>query len=65
MPVQSESGQGYNMDVSLFERLVVQGFPVATLEVQRRMRPTIARCIKNTIYPALQVGLSRAMHSSH
>ena len=53
------------MDVSLFERLVVQGFPVATLEVQRRMRPTIARFIKNTIYPALQVGLSTAMHASH
>lgn len=53
--VQTESGQGYDLDRSLFERLVRQGFPVATLEQQRRMRPSISRLIRNTIYPSLQV----------
>ena len=53
--LQSESGQGYNLDCSLFERLVKEGFPVATLAEQRRMRPSIACLIKNTIYPTLQV----------
>ena len=58
--VQTESGQGYNLDCSLFERLVKGGFPVATLEEQRRMRPSVACLIKNTIYPNLRVG--RATH---
>ena len=53
--VQTESGQGYDLDCSLFERLVTDGFPVATLQHQRRMRPSIARLIRNTIYPSLQV----------
>ncbi|KAL0023606.1 hypothetical protein WJX77_006297 [Trebouxia sp. C0004] len=52
--LQTESGQGYNLDLSLFERLVRQGFPVATLEQQRRMRPSVSRLIRNTIYPSLQ-----------
>ena len=29
---------------------------MATLEEQRRMRPSIARLIRDTIYPNLQVG---------
>ena len=53
---QTESGQGYNLDCSLFERLVKGGFPVATLEEQRRMRPSVARLIRDTIYPNLSVG---------
>ena len=53
--VQTESGQGYNLDCSLFERLVEGGFPVATLEEQRRMRPSIACLIRDTIYPNLRV----------
>jgi hypothetical protein len=36
--------RGLDLDVSLFERLVnQQGFPVATLEQQRRMLPLISR----------------------
>lgn len=53
--MQTDSGQGYDLDRSLFERLVRQGFRVATLEQQRRMRPSISRLIRNTIYPSLQV----------
>lgn len=55
--LQTESGQGYDLDRSLFERLVGGGSPVATLEQQRRMRPSIAALIRNTIYPSLQVRL--------
>ena len=50
-----ESRRGYDLDVSFFERLVVQGHPVATLQQQRRMRPSISSLIRNTIYPNLQV----------
>ncbi len=53
---QAESRQRYNLDISLFERLVrTGGFPVTTLQVQRRMRPSISRLIRQTIYPKLQV----------
>ncbi|KAL3153759.1 hypothetical protein ABBQ32_013348 [Trebouxia sp. C0010 RCD-2024] len=52
--LQIESGRGYDLDRSLFERLVKDGFPMVTLELQRRMRPSISRLIRNTIYPSLQ-----------
>ena len=55
--LQTESGKGYDLDRSLFERLVKGGWPVATLEQQRRMRPSISTLIRNTIYPSLQVGV--------
>lgn len=55
--LQTESGKGYDLDRSLFERLVRDGFPVVTLEQQRRMRPFISRLIRSTIYPSLQVKL--------
>lgn len=36
--------RGLDLDMSLFERLVTQqGFPVATLAQQRRMRPDFSR----------------------
>lgn len=36
--------RGLDLDVSMFERLVTQqGFPVAALVQQRRMRPQISR----------------------
>ena len=53
--VQVESRQGYDLDRSLFERLVIQGHPVATLQQQRRMRPSISSLIRETIYRHLQV----------
>ncbi len=38
-----ESGKGYNLDLSLFERLIRAGIPHHVLSVQRRMRPSISR----------------------
>ena len=42
----------YNLDVSMFERLVRNGVEHVTLARQRRMRPTIARLLA-PVYPAL------------
>jgi len=42
-----------NLDVSLFERLVTNKLPLATLEVQHRMRPEIAQLICPHIYETL------------
>lgn len=40
---QAASGSGLNGDMSQFQRLAEQpGFPVVTLEEQRRMRPEVA-----------------------
>ena len=42
-----------NLEVSLFERLIKNKLPFATLEVQHRMRPEIAKLISPHIYPDL------------
>lgn len=47
-----DSGNGVDFDVSLFERLILGGYPYATLQVQHRMRPEISALIKCT-YPEL------------
>lgn len=53
-PLSVESGKGWDLNVSLFERLVLQPqFPHATLGVQWRMHPAIADLIRPT-YPRLQ-----------
>lgn len=53
-------GEQYSLDVSLFERLVnpdegtgVQ-VPFSTLETQRRMHPSIAQLVRETLYPRLE-----------
>ena len=43
----------YNLEVSLFERLVRNNFPHATLHNQHRMRPEIAELVKPHIYDTL------------
>lgn len=50
-----DSGRGYNLDVSLFERLadVSRYNNVHQLLTQRRMRPAIADLIRDTVYPSL------------
>jgi hypothetical protein len=49
-----DSKKNYNLDISMFERLVKAfGFPTHTLSHQRRMRPCISALIGN-IYPQLQ-----------
>ncbi|RYP53103.1 hypothetical protein DL768_001880 [Monosporascus sp. mg162] len=52
-------GAKYSLDVSLFERLVnpphenEPRLPFNTLETQRRMHPSIANLVRQTLYPAL------------
>ena len=43
----------YNLDISLFERLIIAGIPHATLQIQHRMRPEIAGLVCPFIYPTL------------
>ena len=40
----------YQLDVSLFERLVRNGFPHVTLQCQHRMRPEISSLVSSHIY---------------
>lgn len=52
-------GAGFSLDISLFERLVhpQRGYlklPHSSLEVQRRMYPSIAELFRSTLYPKLQ-----------
>lgn len=53
-------GEQYSLDMSLFERLVAPdeqtGVSVAfsTLEAQRRMHPSIAQLVRETLYPSLE-----------
>jgi superfamily I DNA and/or RNA helicase len=54
-----EARCGFDLDVSLFERLVVScttahgPLPRVTLRVQHRMRPEISALIRQTVYPEL------------
>ena len=46
-------GTGYNLDVSLFERLVRKGYPHEVLSQQHRMRPEFSSLVKHLTYPDL------------
>ena len=48
-----EKGEGYNLNQSLFERLVLKGFPHNTLTRQHRMRPEISSFVRQMTYPEL------------
>lgn len=49
-----ESGQGINLDISLFERLAVSGqFPCSLLTVQHRMPPVLSAIVRAMTYPEL------------
>ena len=49
-----ERGDGYDLNKSLFERLVIGGYPHTTLAKQHRMRPEISDLVKRLMYPDLQ-----------
>ncbi|KAF2112085.1 P-loop containing nucleoside triphosphate hydrolase protein [Lophiotrema nucula] len=49
-----DKGDGYDLNRSLFERLVVAGVPHITLNLQHRMRPEISSLVRNMTYPELQ-----------
>ncbi|KAF8321989.1 P-loop containing nucleoside triphosphate hydrolase protein [Cantharellus anzutake] len=48
-----EKGEGYDLNRSLFERLVLKGYPHHTLQAQHRMRPEISRFVREMTYPNL------------
>ena len=48
-----EKGDGYDLNRSLFERLVLKGYPHQTLTKQHRMRPEISALIRELTYPDL------------
>ena len=49
-----EKGDGYDLNCSLFERLILGKMPHATLQRQHRMRPEISALVRNLTYPDLQ-----------
>jgi superfamily I DNA and/or RNA helicase len=48
-----EQGDGFDLNRSLFERLVLKGFPHVTHAQQHRMRPEISSIIRHLTYPDL------------
>jgi hypothetical protein len=48
-----EKDAGYNLNRSLFERLVLKGYPHETLSQQHRMRPEISELVRHLMYPDL------------
>ncbi|KZT25311.1 P-loop containing nucleoside triphosphate hydrolase protein [Neolentinus lepideus HHB14362 ss-1] len=48
-----EKGEGFDLNRSLFERLVLKGYPHETLKAQHRMRPEISRFVRELTYPDL------------
>jgi superfamily I DNA and/or RNA helicase len=62
MYLQADSGRGYGLDVSLFERLIKADFPYSALQTQHRMRPEISDIVRNLMYPALLDAPAVATH---
>lgn len=56
---ESHEGKQYCLDISTFERLVkplistAQPLPFSTLEIQRRMHPSIAELVRSSLYANL------------
>jgi hypothetical protein len=48
-----EKGEGYDLNRSMFERLVLKGYPHQTLTQQHRMRPEISDLVRQLTYPNL------------
>ncbi|KAI0310251.1 P-loop containing nucleoside triphosphate hydrolase protein [Amylostereum chailletii] len=48
-----EKDEGYDLNMSLFERLVRKGYPHEALKKQHRMRPEISALIRHLTYPDL------------
>ena len=51
-----EKGDGYDLNRSLFERLVMEGHPYCALSKQHRMRPEISALVRHLTYPDLTNG---------
>ncbi len=52
-PPGPQASKGHKLNVSLFERLVLAGYPHASLAVQHRMHPQLSALLRNT-YPHLR-----------
>jgi hypothetical protein len=52
----AEKGEGYDLNISMFERLVRAGVPHTTLTKQHRMRPQISVLVRSLTYPELEDG---------
>ncbi|KAM6493100.1 hypothetical protein JOM56_011234 [Amanita muscaria] len=52
-PLTVEKGDGFDLNRSLFERLVLKGYPHTALSQQHRMRPEISALIRHLTYPNL------------
>ena len=50
----TEKGDGYDLNVSLFERLIRSGYPHTTLLKQHRMCPEISTLVRGLMYPDLE-----------
>lgn len=48
-----EKGEGYDLNHSMFERLVLKGYPHQVLAQQHRMRPEISDLVRQLTYPDL------------
>lgn len=48
-----EKGDGFDLNRSMFERLVLRGYPHSTLSKQHRMCPEISQLIRHLTYPDL------------
>lgn len=48
-----EKGEGYDLNESLFERLILRDYPHTKLTSQHRMRPEISALIRELTYPEL------------
>ena len=48
-----EKGDGFDLNRSLFERLILKDFPHQTLTQQHRMRPEISALVRSLTYPDL------------
>jgi superfamily I DNA and/or RNA helicase len=48
-----ERGHGYDLNRSLFERLILRGYPHETLLEQHRMRPELSALVRHLTYPDL------------
>ena len=52
--MQVQSGNGHDLNVSLFERLIGEALPFTALQTQHRMRPEISAPVRLLTYPNLR-----------
>ncbi|RIA86082.1 hypothetical protein C1645_780424 [Glomus cerebriforme] len=58
LSIDSQPGEYFKLDRSLFERLVNEGITMSQLTTQRRMRTEIADLIRKPLYPKLIDGMN-------